>query len=48
LVNDKSTDGSSEILSKYKHLKNVKIIDHKTNKGLSATRNTGVAHAMGE
>jgi glycosyltransferase involved in cell wall biosynthesis len=26
----------------------VKIIDHKTNKGLSATRNTGVAHAMGE
>lgn len=48
LVNDKSTDGSDKILSKYAKYKNVKIINHKNNKGLSAARNTGLKNAKGE
>ena len=48
LVDDNSTDGSKEIIQKYKNIHNVKIIYHKTNMGLSAVRNTGIENASGE
>lgn len=48
-VNDASTDCSEDILLKYaKKYKNIKIINHKKNKGLSSSRNTGLKHAVGK
>tara|TARA_B110000263_G_scaffold46244_1_gene38375 strand:+ start:10723 stop:11613 length:891 start_codon:yes stop_codon:yes gene_type:complete len=41
-INDASNDKTGEILDKYNNEKNITIIHHKENKGLSATRNTGV------
>ncbi len=41
-INDASTDKTGEILDNYCENKHIKIIHHKKNKGLSATRNTGV------
>ena len=42
-VNDHSDDKTGEILDKYNRHKNITIIHHKKNMGLSATRNTGIA-----
>jgi glycosyltransferase involved in cell wall biosynthesis len=44
VINDGSTDNSKEIATKYLSEK-IRIIDHPKNKGLSATRNTGVKNA---
>lgn len=46
VINDGSTDTSLEALNKYKHLKNVKIINQ-TNKGVVA-RNIAINHTIGE
>lgn len=52
LVNDCTPDNSMSIahsnIEKLKKRFNVKIIDHKSNKGLSAARNSGVKEATGE
>jgi glycosyltransferase involved in cell wall biosynthesis len=47
IVNDGSTDKSKEIISKYASDK-IRIIDHLKNKGLSATRNTGIKNATSD
>ncbi|MFL2112496.1 glycosyltransferase family 2 protein [Latilactobacillus curvatus] len=47
LVDDGSTDKSTEICMEYVDLPNVKYI-RKENSGLSAARNTGLVHASGE
>ena len=44
IVNDGSTDKSIAIVENFKN-QNIKIINHDNNKGLSATRNTGIANA---
>ena len=41
-INDASTDQTSKILESYKNHSELSIITHDVNKGLSATRNTGV------
>jgi len=41
-INDASNDKTGKILDKYNNEKNMTIIHHEENKGLSATRNTGV------
>ncbi|WP_171045649.1 glycosyltransferase family 2 protein [Pseudoalteromonas rubra] len=46
IVNDGSTDGSADIVRKLA-LSNLTLIDQK-NSGVSAARNTGIAHANGE
>lgn len=52
LVNDCSLDTSIEtaktIINKYNGPINFKIINHTSNRGLSAARNTGIQHAEGE
>lgn len=47
VVNDGSTDATSQLLDKYVHNEKVRII-HQKNKGLSGARNTGIACAKGE
>ncbi|WP_300727624.1 glycosyltransferase family 2 protein [uncultured Bacteroides sp.] len=48
-VDDKSTDNSLQILQKYSSLDNrLILIQHNQNKGLSATRNTGIKNAKGK
>lgn len=51
-VDDNTPDNSigilNEILSKYPERKNWQVIHHPYNKGLAATRNTGIEHAHGE
>jgi glycosyltransferase involved in cell wall biosynthesis len=47
IVNDSSTDKSKEIAVKYLSDK-IRIIDHPHNKGLSATRNTGIKNAKSD
>jgi len=48
IVNDASTDHSRNIAQKFvKKDKRFRIIDHETNKGLAATRNTGLWDAKG-
>lgn len=48
-VNDASTDTSLDIAMKYaKEYKNVKVINHLNNGGLSVSRNTGLIEAKGE
>ncbi len=48
LVDDGSTDGSSEICDKYGHLDERILVIHQENGGLSCARNTGIEHASGE
>lgn len=48
IVNDGSTDGTANILNKYKKNKNIKIITHSVNRGLPAALNTGFKEATGE
>lgn len=49
VINDYSTDNSAQILDKYaKNDCRITIINHDSNKGLSAARNTGIKHAHGE
>ncbi|RMF97147.1 MAG: glycosyltransferase [Candidatus Schekmanbacteria bacterium] len=44
IIDDGSTDNTLEIVSKY----NVKVLEHKKNKGLSAARNTALKNAKGD
>lgn len=49
LINDGSTDHSAEVLDSYARSDSrLTVIDHESNKGLSAARNTGLKHAHGE
>ena len=41
-INDASEDKTGEILDKYKNKKNITIIHHKKNSGLSSSRNSGI------
>ena len=47
-VNDYSDDKTGEILDKYNRHQNITIIHHEQNKGLSATRNTGIVKGNAE
>lgn len=47
IINDASTDESAEKLQPYLN-ENIKLIHHDTNKGLSATRNTGILNARAD
>ena len=47
IVNDASTDNSLEIVKSIND-KRVRIIEHDKNRGLSATRNTGISNAKNE
>ena len=47
-INDYSNDKTGEILDKYYKEKNITIIHHEKNKGLSAARNTGVNQGNSE
>lgn len=44
IVNDCSTDNSDKIILEYKD-ERIKKVEHKTNKGLSAARNTGILNS---
>lgn len=49
IINDCSTDHSVEVTEKYiKGDKRFKLIHHEQNKGLAASRNTGIAESTGE
>ncbi len=49
VVNDGSTDGTTEILRRYSEIyPQIKICEHEKNKGLFAARITGVKHAGGD
>lgn len=48
LVDDGSTDGSSEICDSYTNKDNRIIVIHKTNGGISSARNVGIATASGD
>ena len=52
LIDDCGTDDSiskaQEIINNHPEIKNIKIIKHEKNKGLSEARNTGVRHAKGD
>ena len=47
-INDCSTDNSKFLLQKQYDYNNIKIIDHINNKGLGASRNTGLRNAKGK
>lgn len=47
IVDDGSTDGSSELCDTYLDNEHVKVI-HKSNNGLSSARNTGIANSKGD
>lgn len=47
IINDGSTDGSKNIISKYQKFSNVTVINQ-ANQGLSETRNNGVKKSTGE
>jgi len=52
IVDDKGNDKSMEIVERitaeYSHGKNIRVIKHKKNLGLGATRNTAIDHANGK
>lgn len=48
IVNDCSTDNSVDLIEKTFADKNIKIVHHNHNKGLSAGRNTGIKNATGK
>ena len=45
-VNDGSTDNTKEHLEVFKTHPNFYLFDHEKNKGLSATRNTGIKNSQ--
>ena len=47
VINDGSTDETSEILERYKKIKNIRIITNLENKGLPASINIGMQQAEG-
>lgn len=48
VVDDKSTDNTRKIIEKYQENTQVKIIKHFQNRGLSATRNSGISASKSE
>ena len=48
LINDGSTDNTTNILKSFGNNANVSVIHHNRNKGLSATRNSGIKVGNGE
>lgn len=48
LVEDGSTDGSQDIVSRYADHDKISVVAHPANRGLSAARNSGIAQARGE
>lgn len=50
LVDDKGNDHSSDVIKRIQseYPEKIRIIEHKTNQGLSIVRNTGIDHAKGE
>ena len=48
VINDCSTDSSTQIVEEFLDDKRVSLIHHKKNAGLSTARNTGLQHATGD
>lgn len=48
IINDASPDRSNQVIEKYLNNSKIKLIHHEVNKGLSATRNSGIEVAQGE
>lgn len=48
IVDDGSTDNSKEIVQRYLTDRRIKLIEHKCNKGISKTRNTGIKLSGGD
>lgn len=48
VIDDASTDGTKEMLARYNKNKKIKTITHQKNKGVSASRNSGIKIAQGE
>ena len=49
IVDDRSTDNSKDIVRKYTTINNkITLIEHKYNKGIAKTKNTGIANAKGK
>ncbi len=48
IINDGSTDNTSEIVKKYTHNKNIIFIDNKKNKGKAACLNQGIINSTGK
>jgi glycosyltransferase involved in cell wall biosynthesis len=47
VVNDAATDGTAALLSEYEKAGKVRVVTHERNRGLAATRNTGIRHSRG-
>ena len=47
LINDCSTDGSSDVCNSYKNYEEVKVIHNKKNNGAGISRNIGISLATG-
>ncbi len=48
VVNDGSSDGSRRVIESYSSDRRLKYIEHDTNRGISAARNTGIKHSRGD
>lgn len=48
IIDDGSTDESKKVMDRYLHDKRIQYIRHDKNKGISATRNTGIITSRGE
>lgn len=48
VINDGSSDGTTDVLERYTELANVRILNLETNKGVSIARNAGIAMAQSE
>jgi glycosyltransferase involved in cell wall biosynthesis len=48
IVDDKSKDNSKKIVQKYTTNNKIILIEHKYNKGIAKTKNTGIANATGK
>ena len=48
IINDGSTDGTSQVLKSFKYKESIIVISHLKNRGRSETRNSGIKKATGE